>query len=158
MAIDNLTCLEELNTKSNSLSKRDVASMSSLPRLRRLNLSDTYLGPSDLQPIRKLKCLEMLDISSCDLSEDADLRAVESLSNLKVLRMDDCKLKPGALKLIVGLQSLEALSVRKNSLNDDDVPAITSFKALKVLNASLCDLTDENRRSLRKLTNRRRLN
>jgi len=96
-------------------------------------------------------------VSTCDLSDDDDVRVIESLSRLQVLYMHGCKLQAGALKLIGNLQLLELLSIPDNNLNDADVSVIASFGALRDLNASFCGLSDENRGRLGGLTYLERL-
>jgi hypothetical protein len=82
--------MRRLTVECKDLTREEVASIASLPKLERLDLSDvTTIGEDVFAPLEKAKSLQELSLASSDAEgfDDGDLTALADLPNLRELTL-----------------------------------------------------------------------
>lgn len=117
---------EELDLSKN-MQILDLAPLSGMTQLKRLNLSGT--GISSLFPIRNLTQLEILDISSTTVR---DLSVLKYASSIKELNISNTRIQN--LQSLANFSRLERLYMEKTSV--DDITPLSKLLRLQELDAN----------------------
>ena len=115
--------------------------VSHLVHLRDLRLDDCYhITDADLNALRSLTALRILDLSSCH--ELSDLSALEGLTDLRELSVAH-NARVHDLTPLKNMTKLQNLSVQGCNVDDDDVWALSNAKEMVSLNLRYCsNITD----------------
>ena len=130
------------------------------------------ITPETLKAISTLKALESLDLSFCNVSDDAipmlkNLKALQSLSlaytnvtgksiehlstDLVSLRLEACDVEDAHLKALARMPKLAQLWLGRTRVTDAGLPAIGKLSEWVLLDLTDCKITDAGLPSLGKL-------
>ena len=128
-----------------------LAEISGLTGLRRLELSDTEINDAGLANLRSLKNLQYLNISFCGLN-GTGLASLAGLKELRRLDLSSDHLDATVYERIAGFTDLEILVLSRCCLTDAALRAFSRLKGLReLIISSNSDVTDSGDRKSTRL-------
>ena len=125
-ALPDLPSIQTLHLTHTEIRNVDLASLSHLADLRRLDLSMTRLHEAELSSI------ESLDLVHLDLSrtrvDDEGLKSLAKMNNLETLNLTRTKVTGHGLRYIQSLPGLKTLRIERSLVSSDDYE---QFKQLR---------------------------
>jgi internalin A len=129
----------------------DLASLASIPTLRRLDLSETRISDHGLRQLKGAPAIEDLNLRYAELITDEGISALKGWKHLKRLDLEGTKITDSALQHLSTLNSLEALNVGSVLVTDAGLESLTALTNLKELTLGGDKLTDAGLQALRQL-------
>jgi Leucine-rich repeat (LRR) protein len=162
LALSNLshfTSLSSLNIAGCDVRDEHLHGIANLPKLSHLELSNNpQITSQTFQTLSSLPELKELSISNCALVTN-NFKFISSLSNLQKLHATSCNLTDEALTFLEPLQSLNTLALKDNKFTDVGMQSLGKLRNLSFLDLSLCvELTDKGLVPLRTLEQMQELN
>jgi len=127
----------------------DLAALTRLPALRRLNLSETDITGQGIRTLASLS-LEHLDLSGTDVDDTAPWLAFTSLSWLS---LRDTRITDKSLLQLAPLTRLTHLDLARTRTTNAAAPTLAKLTSLQTLNLAYADVNDAGLASLVSLTN-----
>ena len=122
---------QKMTLSSRRISTIDLTPVSSLTRLRELDLSANFYQ-FDLSPLSSCSNLESLDLSNNDYKE-IDLTPLSSLVNFRKLTLESNKIGSIDLSPLASCVNLEELVLTSNSLSSLNLTPLSNCRNLKTL-------------------------
>ncbi|MEQ8785780.1 MAG: hypothetical protein RIC55_05755 [Pirellulaceae bacterium] len=125
--------LERLDlTNCSQLSSSEIDAVRGLKHLRVLDLRGADIPTDSLEFLAELSELEDLDLYDVEVGDDA-LRSIARLAKLRTLRLDGTRASDAAMSCVVQCRQLEELSLRGTSVSDDGVRLLHDLPSLRHL-------------------------
>lgn len=131
---------EKLNVGKTHIGRKGIERIGTMQTLRELSLDNINGLPSgSLQPLAKLRNLELLDLGYLDGSQlkGSDVSFLPRLTQLKSLSLENDLAFAGFMKYIQPLRNLESLSVCCCDVDNDGVKNLAQLKKLNTLKISV---------------------
>lgn len=124
--------------------------------LTKLDLTRVSVTDFDMELLRGLKTLKMLNIGGAPVS-DAGLRHLAELTNLEELWLSNTKVTNAGLDHLRGLKKLRAISLTNTAVTDEGVAVLAELPNLEVLHLGGTGLGDAALQHIRRLPRLRKL-
>jgi hypothetical protein len=165
-ALRGLTKLQELHF-TGRLGPAGLGSLKMMPRLKRLDLSDSLIDDAGLACVKDLTGLEHLLFFGCRGLTDKGLTHLAKLTNLKLLDLRNegftetepagPRITDAGLVHLAGLTKLTYLNLQGQKITDAGLESLKGLKVLRFLALSFSDITDEGLKHLEGLAQLREL-
>ena len=106
----------------------------SLPMLRKLDLSLTYVSDAGAEHIARLKHLEELNLLAAEFITDAAVASLRANTNLRVLNLRGTDVTDSSLEYVGTLTNLRALDISFTQITDVGMEHLAPLSALEELN------------------------
>jgi Leucine-rich repeat (LRR) protein len=151
--LNGLTKLESLDIGFAQVTDSGLSQLSALSNLKEFSVGGNKLTDAGLQALRLMPLITDLDLSGAQRTDsglwsvsltDSGLETIATLQDLEHLRLNGINISPRGLDRISGLKKLSRLDLQSCSrINDDVVPILKSFPALKIVDLSATAVTDQ---------------
>ena len=131
-----------------------------LPNLKELSIGGNKLTDAGLQALRQMPALTSLDVSGAQRTDsglwsvsltESGMEAIATLKELRHLRLNGVAVSARGLEKLKGLRKLERLDLQSCArINDDALPVLEAFQALRVLDVTASAMTEKSVADLRK--------
>jgi hypothetical protein len=142
-AIGQLTQLEHLVLDRSNITDGGLRHLHNLRRLDFLSLRVPYLTSKGLVHLENLRQLRTLILEDCPNVDDAGVGHLRNLTELRYLNLQRTRVKGPGLVHFANLPHLTHLIIGWNSLDDNAIPILASFKALQELHLGVSKISDE---------------
>jgi Leucine-rich repeat (LRR) protein len=147
--------LEELSLLGTPANDVSVAGVARLGRLRWLVLAESDITGTGLRALTALP-LERLDLSGCDVGDDAPL---DQFLKLRALRLRDTRISDLTLSRTLGaLRALETLDLARTRISNAGMDGLAKLTRLRILDLAYAELDDAGLKKLVALTDLETLN
>ncbi len=140
-----------IDLRASWVSDSDIANLSAIPTLTRLDLSETRITDHGLRELKNAPAIADLNLRYAELITDEGISALKTWKHLKHLDLQGTKVTDSALQHLTGLTSLESLDLGYVLVTDAGMEALTSLTSLKELSLGGDKLTDAGLQPLRQL-------
>lgn len=150
LTLSSLTTLKSLELQNTPITDTGLLTLSCLTALRYLNMGGCDITDQGLSVFRHFALLEHVTLQACSKITDKGLLHF-STSVLTILNLEGCKLISNlSLKHVLGqLTTLQALNLNQCKLvTDEGVLALKNLQALRSLNLSECQVSDNGLKQL----------
>lgn len=155
-----LTTLESLDIGFAQVTDSGLSQLTALSNLKELSVGGNKLTDDGLQALRLMPAITSLDLSGAQRTDsglwsvsltESGLETIATLRELQHLRLNGLGTSPRGLEMLTGLTKLSRLDLQSCArINDDVVPILKSFPALRVVDLSAAAVTDLGLAQLRK--------
>jgi Leucine-rich repeat (LRR) protein len=140
-----------VDLRSSWVTDSDLAQLSKLPGLSRLDLSLTRITDHGLQELKDAPSITDLNLRYAEAITDGGLVAVRSWKHLRRLNLRGTKITDTTLQHLSGVPSLESLDIGFVQLTDVGLDQLTSLPKLHELTIGGNKLSDTGLQSLRQM-------
>jgi len=151
--LNGLTALESLDIGFAQVTDSGLSQLSALSQLKNFSLGGNKLTDAGLQALRLMPLITDLDLSGAQRTDsglwsvsltESGLETIATLHDLEHLRLNGINISTRGLNLMAGLKKLSRLDLQSCSrINDDVVPILKSFPALKIVDLTATAVTDQ---------------
>jgi len=138
-AISKLVHLESLNLRTTPVDDRTVKQLASLKRLKVLNLESTRVLGTSLIALADAPITELRMHNARLL--DSNIEGLRHLKELRILDVSNTQLSNSALKVIGRLSKLEQLDLSRTSIDDKGLEHLKQLKSLREIRIRLTGIT-----------------
>jgi len=131
-----------------------------LPSLKELSIGGNKLTDAGLQALRQMPALTSLDVSGAQRTDsglwsvsltESGMDAISTLKELHHLRLNGVAVSARGLEKLKSLRKLERLDLQSCArINDDALPVLEAFQALRVLDVTASAMTEKSVADLRR--------
>ena len=121
-------------------SSRRLEMLKEYPHVQALYAPGTRLSDSDLEDLRYVNELEVLNLDGTDVT-GAGLKYLKECGRLRQVSLDGCRIKDGALAQVGNLRELEELSLKRTDVSDEGLNALRHLDKLKLLHLEHTNVT-----------------
>jgi Leucine-rich repeat (LRR) protein len=158
--LNSLTSLESLDIGFAQVTDSGILRLGALSNLKEFSIGGNKLTDAGLQILRQMPALTSLDVSGSQRTDsglwsvsltESGLATISTLKSLSHLRLNGMGVSPRGLAQLKDLAKLDRLDLQScGRINDEAVPSLKSFAALKVVDVSAAALTDKGLEELHK--------
>jgi hypothetical protein len=146
-----ISTLESLNLDSSRLTSDMLPAIARLKGLRSLDLSRTGVSDERITVLAELPNLNNLNLSGANIDGEG-IASLAKAPALDTLNLRGSQLGPAALDGIGKLERVRYLILDQIDLSSADFSKLEGMKGLRTLDLVSCQITDNNARSLGRLT------
>jgi len=117
---------------SGHVTPEDLAALTTMPKLRALNLNSTGITDDDLELVGRLVALHDLDVSTTDIT-DAGVRHLRGLTGMRHLRIKETRITDVGIGRLASMRRLETINVRSVELSDVGLRLLADHPHLAML-------------------------
>ncbi len=146
--------LETVLLSDTSISRKGLAELSGLKKLRELGLDGSQVTDADLAPLAALTSLEELRLDGTKVT-GSGMAHLSKLANLRDVSVTGTRVDDAGLAHLRGLTSLNYLSLTGTQVTDAGLPHLASLPKLHSLDLAATPVTATDLAPLHNLTNLR---
>lgn len=144
-----LPALTDLRLNGSRVTGKNLSNLAALPALDSIELRESPV--TDLAHISSIPKLRLLDVSKTQIN-DASIQALAIAKGLEILHLDDTAITGASLDVLAALPALETLSLRNTQVKPADLAKLAASKSLRELSISGPWVTDAAAPYLARLT------
>jgi Leucine-rich repeat (LRR) protein len=158
--LNSLTSLESLDIGFAQVTDSGLLRLGALSNLKELSIGGNKLTDAGLQVLRQMPALTSLDLSGSQRTDsglwsvsvtESGLATISTLKSLRNLRLNGMGISPRGLAQLKDLSNLDRLDLQSCArINDEAVPILKSFPALRIVDVSAAALTEQGLEELHK--------
>ena len=112
-----------------AVTSRGLESLAPLNSLKDICLTES--GVTDLKPLRNLKSLETVDLSSLEQLDESSFQWLAELTSLRHLTINFCHLSDAVMPYIANIPSLETIDMVYNNVTDEGLDHLRKLPNLQ---------------------------
>jgi Leucine-rich repeat (LRR) protein len=157
--LNGLTTLESLDIGFAQVTDSGLSQLTALSNLKELSVGGNKLTDAGLQALRLMPAITSLDLSGAQRTDsglwsvsltESGLETIATLRELQHLRLNGLSISARGLNQLAGLTKLNRLDLQSCSrINDDAVPILKMFPALRVADLSAAAVSERGIAELR---------
>jgi Leucine-rich repeat (LRR) protein len=142
-----------VNLSESWVTDSDLAELSKIPTLTRLDLSMTRISDHGLQELKSAPAITDLNLRYAELITDAGLMTIKNWKHLKRLDLRGTKITDATLEYLSGVTSLQSLDIGFVQVTDNGLERLTPLEHLTELTLGGNKLSEVGLRALRQMPN-----